>query len=172
MTTLGTAASFLKASHVSRNRHGHAEVTAAVLYVLMYKVYNAYTEGVDEGQEPKSFSDWRKQAELESPQFHFWSLTLHFQRTTLIFVQSLSEEHFQHFKSACHSLSPWYFFFRQHHYTRWLSVHIRDMECIETEIPAIAGKLIKPVVHFPGFLLIKRMTKITRSPKLTEELSA
>ena len=42
-TTLGTAASFLKVSHVSCNRHGHAEVTAAALYVLMYKAYNAYS---------------------------------------------------------------------------------------------------------------------------------
>ena len=140
VTTLGTAASFLKASHFSRNRHGHAEVTAAALYVLMSKAYNAYTEGVDEGAEPKSFSNWRKQAELESPQFHLWSLTLHFQLKTLIFFQSLSEEHFQLYKNACQSLSPWYFFFRQHHYARWLSVHIRDMECIEREIPAIAAE--------------------------------
>ena len=86
LTTLGTAASFLKALHVSSNRNGHAEVTAAALYVLMYMAYNAYTEGVDEGEKPKSFSDWCKQAELENPQFHFWSLTLHFQLTTLIFI--------------------------------------------------------------------------------------
>ena len=108
---LGAAASLLKALHVSRNHHGHAEVTSAFLYVLMYKAYNAYTVGVDEGEEPKSFSDWRKQAELESPQFHYWSLTLHFQLATLIFVQSLSEEHFQFYKNACQSLSPWYFFY-------------------------------------------------------------
>jgi len=36
----------------------------------MDKAYKTYREGVDEGEEPKSFSDWRKQAELESPQFH------------------------------------------------------------------------------------------------------
>ena len=67
LTTLGTAASFLKALHVSSNRNAHAEVTAAALYVLMYKGHDAYREGVDEGEEPKSFSDWRKQAELERP---------------------------------------------------------------------------------------------------------
>ena len=67
VTTLGNAASLLKALYVSRNRHGHAEVTAAALYVLMYKGHDAYREGVDEGEEPKSFSDWRKQAELERP---------------------------------------------------------------------------------------------------------
>ena len=32
----------------------------------MYKAYNAYTEGVNEGEEPKSVSDRRKQAELKS----------------------------------------------------------------------------------------------------------
>jgi len=63
--TPGTADSFLKASHVSRTRHAH-QVTAAALYVLMDKAYNTYREGVDEGEEPKSFSDWRKQAELKS----------------------------------------------------------------------------------------------------------
>ena len=76
-------------------------VTGAARYVLMYKTYNAYTEGVDQGEEPKSFGDWRKQAELESPQFHSWSLTLNFQLATLIFVQSLSEEHFELYMNAC-----------------------------------------------------------------------
>ena len=73
----GTADSFLKESHVSRTRHAH-QVTAAAVCVLMDKVYKAYRKGVDEGEEPKSFSDWRKKAEQESPQFHYWSLTLHF----------------------------------------------------------------------------------------------
>ena len=95
MTTLGTADSFLKASHILRTRHAH-EVTAAALCVVMYKAYNAYKEpGVDEVEEPKSFSDWRKQAKLECSQFHNWSLTLHFQSTTLIFVRSFREENFQ-----------------------------------------------------------------------------
>ena len=139
VTLRGTAASFLKASHVSRTCHAH-EVTAVALNVLMYKAKNAYKEGVDEGEEPKSFSDWRKQAELESLQFHYRSLTLHFQLTTQIFVRSLREENCHLYRNACQSLAPWYFFFRQHHYARWLSVHIRDMECIETEIPAIAAE--------------------------------
>ena len=95
VTTSGTADSFLKASHVSRTRHAH-QVTAAALYILMDKAYKTYREGVDEGEEPKSFSDWRKQAELESPQFHYGSLTLHdhFQLTILILVRSLREGNF------------------------------------------------------------------------------
>jgi len=63
------------------------QVTAAALYILMDKAYKTYREGVDEGEEPKSFGTGAsKQIELESPQFHYWSLTLHFQLTILIFV--------------------------------------------------------------------------------------
>ena len=91
VTTPGTADSFLKASHISRTRHAH-QVTAAALYVLMDKAYKAYTGDVDEGEEPKSFRDWRKQAELESPQFHYWSTTLHLQLIIVIFVRSLRKE--------------------------------------------------------------------------------
>lgn len=47
MTTLATADSFLKASHVLRTRHAH-EVTAASLCVVVYKAYSEYKEGVDE----------------------------------------------------------------------------------------------------------------------------
>lgn len=138
VTTPGTADSFLKTSRVSRTRHAH-QVTAAV-YILMDKAYKTYREGVDEGEEPKSFSDWRKQAELESPQFHYWSLTLHFQLTILIFVLSLREGNFQLYKDACKSLAPWFFALDRTHYARWLPVHIRDMGCLEREIPAIAAE--------------------------------
>ena len=68
VTTPGTADSFLKASHVSRTHHAH-QVTAAALYFIMDKAYKKYREGVNEGEEPKSFSDWRKQAELEVHNF-------------------------------------------------------------------------------------------------------
>ena len=139
VTTPGTADSFLKASHVSRTSHAH-QVTVAALYILMDKAYKTYREGVDEGEEPKSFSDWRKQAELEGPQFYYWSLTLHFQLTILIFVRSLREGNFQLYKDACKSLAPWFFALDRTHYARWLPVHIRDMECLETEIPAIAAE--------------------------------
>ena len=54
VTTPGTADSFLKALHVSCTHHAY-QVTAAVLYVLMDKAYNACREGVDEGEEPNSF---------------------------------------------------------------------------------------------------------------------
>ena len=96
-----------------------------------------------EKSRPKSFSDWRKQAELESPQFHYWSLTLHLQLTIVKIVRSLREGNFQLCKDACQSLEPRFFALDRTHYARWLPVHIRDMECLETEIPAVAAEFKK-----------------------------
>ena len=121
VTTPGTADSFLKAYHVSCTRHAH-QVTAAALYVLMDKAYNAYRGGVNEGEERKSFSDCCKQAELESPQFNHWSLTLHLQLTIMIFVWVFREGNFQRYKDACQSLAPWFFALDRTHYVRWLPV--------------------------------------------------
>lgn len=56
VTTPGTADSFLRASHVSRTRHAH-QVTAAALFILMDRANNIYRENVNEGEEPKLFSD-------------------------------------------------------------------------------------------------------------------
>ena len=65
---------------------------------------------------------------------------LQFQLIILIFVRSLREGNFQLYKDACKSLAPWFFALDRTHYARRLPVHIRDMECLETEIPAIATK--------------------------------
>ena len=58
MTTPSTADSFLKTSHVSRTRHAH-QVIAAALYILIDKAYKTYREDVDEEEKLKSFSDQR-----------------------------------------------------------------------------------------------------------------
>jgi len=105
----------------------------------MDKAYSTNREGVDEGEEYKLFRDRCKQAELESPLFYYWSVTLHLQLPILTFVWWL-EGNFQLCKDACQSPAPWFFALDRTHYTRWLPVHIRDMECLETEIPATSAE--------------------------------
>jgi len=61
----------------------------------------------------------------------------------MIFVRSLREGNFQLYKDACQSLASWFFPLDCTHYARSLPVHIRDMECLETEIPAVATELKK-----------------------------
>lgn len=142
VTTPGTADSFLKASHVSRTRHAH-QVTASALYILMHRAYNSYCDNLPQGVDPMAFGAWRDQREAESPQFHYWSLTLQFQLTIFIFVRSLREGNFQLYKDACTSLAPWFFALDHTHYSRWLPVHIRDMEVLDEELPSVAAEFRK-----------------------------
>ena len=145
VTTPGTADSFLKASQISRTLHAH-QVTASALFILMHKAYSTHIESVPEGEELLAFSDWQKQAEIESPHFHYWSLTLHLQLTILIFVRSLREGNFQLYKDAFSSLVPWRFALDHTPYSRWLPVHIRDMESLDEDLPTVAEEFRKD--HF------------------------
>ena len=142
VTTPGTADSFLNAAHVLRTRHAH-EVTAATLDILMHKAYDTYCVSLDEGAEALPFNEWRNQREAVCPHFQYWSLTLKFQLTILIFVRSLHEGNFQLYKEACASLAPWFFALNSTHYARWLPVHIRDMKSLDKEIPSVASEFRK-----------------------------
>ena len=90
LATAGTADSFLKASHVGKTLYAH-QVTAYALYCLMYKAFHARDE-------PKflhrTFENWRSQKESVSPSFLFWSITLRFEITVMLFVKALLEGEF------------------------------------------------------------------------------
>jgi len=51
----------------------------------------------------------------------------------------VGRELYQLYKDACQSLAP-FFCLDRTHYTRWLPAHIRDIECLETEIPATSAE--------------------------------
>ena len=50
------------------------------------KVYESYTKSTEASS---LFLCWKKQKEKECPQFHYWSTTLNFQLTILMFVRSI-----------------------------------------------------------------------------------
>ena len=64
VASLGTADSFLKATHVSRTRHAH-QVTANILNILMYSVHQEYCERLDEGDDLLEFKAWCLNREAE-----------------------------------------------------------------------------------------------------------
>ena len=138
----GTADSFLKASHVSRTRHAH-QVTAAALFILMHKAYSSYLDNLAEDEIPQTFYNWRNMRIYESPQFQFWSITIDFEITILMFVQSLREGNFQLYIDALTELLPWFFTLDHHHYSRWLPVHLRDMQLLANQHPTIKAEFDK-----------------------------
>ena len=145
----------------------------------MHKAYDTYCVSLDEGAEALPFNEWRNQREAVCPHFQYWSLTLKFQLTILIFVRSLREGNFQLYKEACASLAPWFFALNSTHYARWLSVHIRDMESLDKEIPSVAsefrkGNFVVQKSHraFSSIPIDQAHKQTTKLSKVMEEQSA
>ena len=74
------------------------------------------------------------------PQFKYWSLTLEFELTVLIFVKCLRLSDFNLYIDSLTQLVPWLSALDQTNYARYLPVHIRDMSGLESKHPEIANE--------------------------------
>ena len=120
---------------------GHAhEVTASALHILMQRSYRHFIEEQDPHGNQLSFEEWREQREVESPLFHYWSITLNFELIILIFVRSLREGNFELYKDALTMLIPWFFALDHPNYARWLPIHVRDMMVLDSVVPNVANE--------------------------------
>lgn len=149
LATSGVADSFLKCSHVSRTRHAH-EVTVCSLYILQQRSYNEYLDsfiGSDSGDSILNFKDWIDKRTNECPLFQFWSITLTFELSILILVRSIREGNFKLYILALKQLLPWFFALDHINYSRWLSIHLRDLTGLQETNPDVneefaAGKCV------------------------------
>ena len=55
----------------------------------------------------------------------------------LTFIRSIRGANFNLPIKSLRNLSPWFFSLDQTHYARWMSVHLRDMQNLETNHPDI-----------------------------------
>jgi len=139
----GTADSFIRASHVTKTRHAH-QVTAACLYTLLHQAYDQHK--ISEAT-ALCFDDWCLQRVEESVHFDFWLKTLSLEVLMLLYVRSLREGNFQLYVQTLAQLLPWMFAMDHTHYSRWLSVHVRDMMALSEKHPEVldefnAGKFV------------------------------
>ena len=149
ITSSGKAQPFSSASYVSRTRYTH-QVTAAPLHILMMKAYESYTKS---SEVSSSFFCWKEKKEKECPQFHYWSTTLNFQLTILMFVRSICLGDFGLYTSSIQKLLPWFFVLDHSNYAHWLSVHLCDMMLLQKTHPDIA-------THFYKSMFVVSKTKM------------
>lgn len=69
----------------------------------------------------------------KSPTFQCGDTNLNMEILGLMFVRSHREQDFPLYVESLKALVPW-FFALDHHYARWIPVHIRDMESLSTSI--------------------------------------
>ena len=144
----GTAESFLVASSVTRTRQAH-QVTACSLYKLMKAAYNHYCDDNVANSDILHFENWCEKRRIENPQFCFWDLVMSMELTMLTLVRSFREADFGLYREALAELLPYFFANNNVNYARWLTIHLRDMMCIDARHPEIAKEFHKGnfVVH-------------------------
>ncbi|KAG7157210.1 hypothetical protein Hamer_G010061 [Homarus americanus] len=96
----------------------------------------------------KDFLQCQKTAR-HHPQFKYWSLVLELELTVLMFVRSLKSSNFKLCVDALVQLMPWFFALDRTHHSRWLSVHVHDMQELPVKHPQLtrefeAGKFTLP----------------------------
>ena len=135
ITGSGTADSFIKVSHVTKTRHAH-QVTAASLHTLLHHAYAEYSASATE-ESTLSFEEWCHTSARQSVQFDYWLKSMQLEITMLLFIRSIREGNFQLYMESLAAIIPWMFALNHTHYSRWLSVHIRDMVALKEMHPAI-----------------------------------
>ena len=138
IVTSGTADSFLSASHITRTRHIH-QVTALSLAKLQQNAFVRRNETSDVHDE-KDFKTWREEIIAVSPTYRFWDLILRTELFILMFVRSQREGDFPLYVECLQSLMFLFFALYHYNYSRWVSVHIRDMQSLPADLKEVFCK--------------------------------
>ncbi|WAR11602.1 hypothetical protein MAR_025782, partial [Mya arenaria] len=145
IATAGVADSFIKANSVSRTRHAH-QVTACSLHCLLKNAYSEYCTSMN-SDELLGYDEWMKQKSQDSAQFQFWTITLDLELKVLIFVRSIRSRNFRLYIESLKSLLPWFFALDHTNYARWLPVHVRDLEELQSSTQTAFAEEVKSLVN-------------------------
>ena len=121
-------------------------MTAASIHTLLLRAYAEYNS---EETGNLSLEQWCELRAQHSVHFYYWFKTLALETLMLLYVRSLREANFQLYLESLTKVVPWMFAFDHTHYSRWLSVHIRDMALLSENHPRIYAEFCagKFVVH-------------------------
>ena len=117
----GQADSFLKSAHLTRTRNAH-QITVLTLHNLQKEAFMLRND-------PKDFESaitWRNDMLKRSPTFEYWDLIM---RHSFSFALELTEQK----NSLCllkEELTPLFFALDHVNYSRWMSVHTRDVKSL------------------------------------------
>ena len=114
--------------HISRTRRAHL-ITACALYYLTLRAYHSAMENVNAEEKP-TLEDWCRSRKAASPHFHYWLLTLELQLLIFSYIRSVRESNFALYVDTLTKLCGWFFSLDHVNYARWLTVHVRDMSCL------------------------------------------
>ena len=113
-------------------------------------IVRAAVQNVNPGQIPdQEFEEWCIQRAKTTVHFDYWLKTLSLELLMLRYIRSLREGNFQLYVESLTQIMPWMFSLDHTHYSRWLSVHIRDMITLAKKHPDVLAEFMSGnfVVH-------------------------
>lgn len=109
----GTAASFLKCSHLTRTRQAH-QVSLSALAKLQRDAWKKFVSSSSELNEA-SFEIWRRDMSKKS---FLGDLIMEFEMSVLIFFRAHRTNNFDLYVESLQNLVPWFFALNHHNYSR------------------------------------------------------
>ena len=126
VATSGTADSFLKCTQITRTRHVH-QLTVLALSVLQKNASDLLSK---DSSFHDSFDEWRVKMIKKSPTFLYWDMVLRIEVLVLIFIRAHRERNFLLYCETLEALMFIFFAVHHYYYSRWASVHLRDMKSL------------------------------------------
>lgn len=90
-----------------------------------------------------SFESWLQDRCSESPTFKYWLILFNLEITLLSFVRAVRLGNYLEFRESMKDMMPWYFVFDHQNYSRWLSIHVWDLEHLECNAPDIHAEFME-----------------------------
>ena len=98
--------------------------------------YKSYQESAS-ADNCLDFQSWITLNRNTIPQFQYWSMVLELELLVMQFVHSLRTADFDTYVQCIGQLTPWFFTFDHTNYSRWVSVHVRDMLMLPQTAPTV-----------------------------------
>ena len=98
-------------------------------------IYACLKDAHNQSQTNLSLFSWADEVANSNIMFKYWLLILKFQIDYLVVVRSLREGRFHLFINVLLSLVKWFLIFDQHHYSRWISVHLQELLTLKITCP-------------------------------------
>ena len=117
----------VKGTQLIKSRYCH-QVTLAALWKLR-KEAKEETLQLEEDE-----STWLSEMKAKSATFYYWDLVMQMEVILLIFVRAHREGNFEMYLEALEHFIPFFFALDHTHYSRWASVHLKNMRTLPEAI--------------------------------------
>ena len=103
------------------------------LHALIQRAYTDYSKSAGPNQNETdeevafTFEEWCIIRANKCVHFDYWMKTLSSELFLLVYIRSIGEGNFDRHVESLAEIVTWFFALDHTHYSRWLSVHIRDM---------------------------------------------